>query len=160
MVGLISVSPVDLCVIAFPHTQKGVVNVQLLDSDKSNLINAHDGNINCMSLTADGLKLATASEKGTLIRVFDTITGAKLQEVRRGAERALIYSIAWSPDSNFFCTSSDKGTIHIFSHAKGANTGANVVEEEEIEDSKTSTTTNSSNIANRKSKYDIRLCSD
>lgn len=112
--GLVALSPVDECVLAFPHTTKGVVRVELLDSDKSHLINAHDSTINCISLNANGSRLATASEKGTLIRIFDTFTGAKLQEVRRGTEKADIYSIAFSPDSRFFCTSSDKGTIHIF----------------------------------------------
>lgn len=113
--GLVALSPTDECVLAFPHTTKGVVRVELLDSDKSHLINAHDGTINCISLNYNGSRLATASEKGTLIRIFDTFTGEKLQEVRRGTERADIYSIAFSPDSRFFCTSSDKGTIHIFS---------------------------------------------
>mgnify|MGYP001083680742 CR=1 FL=1 len=112
--GMVALSPIDECVLAFPHTTKGVVRVELLDSDKSHLINAHDSSINCISLNFDGSRLATASEKGTLIRVFDTYTGVKLQEVRRGADRADIYSISFSPDSRFFCTSSDKGTIHIF----------------------------------------------
>jgi WD repeat-containing protein 45 len=48
------------------------------------------------------------------VRIFDTATGKKVQEVRRGTEKALIYSISFSHDSNFLATSSDKGTIHIF----------------------------------------------
>jgi WD40 repeat protein len=145
--GLIAVSPIDQCVIAFPHTNKGVVNVQLMDSEKQHLITAHDGNINCLALNPDGSKLATASEKGTLIRIFDTYTGQKIQEVRRGADRAAIYSIAWSPDSSFFCTSSDKGTIHIFAHKK-------IIDEEVPEPSpeKNKTTAISQASANRKSK--------
>lgn len=126
--GLVALSPVDECVLAFPHTAKGVVRVELLDSDKSHLINAHDSTINCISLNQNGSRLATASEKGTLIRIFDTYSGAKLQEVRRGTEKADIYSIAFSPDSRFFCTSSDKGTIHIFalnSETQGTSNGEN-----------------------------------
>lgn len=35
--------------------------------------------------------VATASEKGTLVRVFDSQTGKKLFEVRRGSERAMVH---------------------------------------------------------------------
>ena len=52
-----------------------------------------------------------------MIRIFDTDTGDKLQEVRRGADRADIYSIGFSHSSQFICVSSHKGTIHIFSIA-------------------------------------------
>jgi WD repeat-containing protein 45 len=44
-------------------------------------ISAHDSHISCMSLTMDGLLLATASTKGTLIRIFNTMDGTRLQEV-------------------------------------------------------------------------------
>lgn len=121
--GIVALSPIDQCVLAFPHTTKGVVRVELLDANKSHLINAHEGNINCIALNMDGTRLATASEKGTLIRVFDTGTGQKLQEVRRGADKAEIFSITFSHDSNFFCTSSDKGTIHVFALKKTAGNG-------------------------------------
>lgn len=112
--GLVSLSPIDQCVLAFPHVTKGVVRVELLDAGKSHLISAHEGNLNCIALNMDGTRLATASEKGTLIRIFDTSTGQKVQEVRRGADKAEIFSINFSHDSNFLCASSDKGTIHVF----------------------------------------------
>jgi len=66
-------------------------------------------------LNFDGTLLATASEKGTLIRIFDTSTGRNLQEVRRGADRAEIYSLAFNYNSLWLACSSDKGTVHIFS---------------------------------------------
>ena len=36
----------------------------------------------CLALTLDGTRLATASEKGTILRVFDTLTGKLLQVSR------------------------------------------------------------------------------
>jgi WD40 repeat protein len=59
--------------------------------------------------------LATASDKGTLIRLFNVEKGTFLLEVRRGSERADLYSIAFDPLSKFIACSSDRGTIHIFS---------------------------------------------
>ena len=45
---------------------------------------AHESAPACLALTSDGRRLATASVKGTVIRVFDTLKGTKLQEVRSG----------------------------------------------------------------------------
>lgn len=47
-------------------------------------------------------------------RVFDTATGDKLQELRRGADKAEIYSIAFNADSSMLACTSDRGTVHIF----------------------------------------------
>ena len=58
--------------------------------------------------------LATASDKGTLVRIFDTETTFLLQELRRGSDNAEIYSLGFDPVSKYISCSSDKGTIHIF----------------------------------------------
>lgn len=36
-------------------------------------------------------------------------------QVRRGADRAEIYSVAFSPTAQWLAVSSDKGTVHVFS---------------------------------------------
>lgn len=36
-------------------------------------------------------------------------------QVRRGADRADIYSLAFSANSHWLAVSSDKGTVHVFS---------------------------------------------
>ncbi|XP_022889079.1 autophagy-related protein 18a-like [Olea europaea var. sylvestris] len=38
-----------------------------------------------------------------------------MMQVRRGADRAEIYSLAFSPSANWLAVSSDKGTVHVFS---------------------------------------------
>lgn len=38
-----------------------------------------------------------------------------LSQVRRGADRAEIYSLAFSPTAQWLAVSSDKGTVHVFS---------------------------------------------
>ena len=67
-----------------------------------------------MALNLEGTWLATASEKGTLIRIFDTTSGAQLRELRRGADKAVIYSITFNHSSDWLAVSSDKGTVHVF----------------------------------------------
>ena len=86
-------------------------------SDKSitALINAHESSISYLCLNSDGSLIATASDKGTLIRIFKTDDGTFLQELRRGKDKAEIHSICFSPTSKFVASSSDKGTIHIWS---------------------------------------------
>ena len=71
-----------------------------------------------MALNFTGTLLATASDKGTLIRVFSTEDGTPLQEVRRGSDKAEIYSITFDKLSNWIACSSDKGTIHLFTVSK------------------------------------------
>lgn len=121
-----SPNPMGLCVLcpnsnnsllAFPGGKIGHVQiVDLANTEKSPLeIAAHETPLSCVALNLQGTRLATASEKGTLIRVFDTANGAMLQEVRRGANHAFIYCINFNHDSSLMCVASDHGTVHVFS---------------------------------------------
>jgi len=85
-----------------------------LARETTKIVAAHDSDIAAMSIDYNGTLLATASDKGTLVRIHDIITGVRLQELRRGADRAEIHSITFSPASDFLAVSSDKGTVHIF----------------------------------------------
>jgi WD40 repeat protein len=75
----------------------------------------HESSISCLTLSSDGTFLAATSDKGTLIRILKAEDGTFLQEVRRGAEKAEIYSLAFDPTTKFIACSSDRGTVHIFS---------------------------------------------
>eukprot|EP00842_Homolaphlyctis_polyrhiza_P003279 jgi/Hompol1/3952/HPOL_003412-RA len=78
------------------------------------LIAAHASQIGCIAISKQGSMVATASERGTLIRVFDRRTGTLTNELRRGADYAEIYSLSFNTASTRICVASDKGTVHIF----------------------------------------------
>lgn len=100
----------------------------------STMIAAHTAPLARVVLSEDGSYLATASRKGTLIRVWGLNTGsstasrgttsrsssktsikAVLQsELRRGSDQASILSMSFAPDNSVFAAASDKGTIHFF----------------------------------------------
>uniref|UniRef100_A0A8C4R7V0 WD repeat domain, phosphoinositide interacting 2 n=1 Tax=Eptatretus burgeri TaxID=7764 RepID=A0A8C4R7V0_EPTBU len=79
------------------------------------MIPAHDSPLAAMAFDATGTRLATASEKGTVIRVFTVPEGQKVFEFRRGVKRCVsICSLGFSLDSVFLCASSNTETVHIF----------------------------------------------
>ena len=78
-------------------------------------MNAHNSSIACIALNSAGTLLATASDKGTLIRLFRSETGDRLQELRRGSDKAEIFNLSIDLQSNWIACTSDKGTVHVFS---------------------------------------------
>lgn len=119
--GLVSQSVDSMTnILAIPGPTRGTVRVELFDIEKATLIKAHDAELAQFALNFDGTRLATASDKGTLIRLWDTHTGEPLRELRRGTDRAEIYCIAFNLGSTFLACSSDKGTAHIFSLSESA----------------------------------------
>lgn len=80
--GLCAVSHVsDSMVLVCPGLHNGQVRIENYAQKKSRFVSAHDSRIACFALTLDGQLIATASTKGTLIRIFDTDNGTLLQEV-------------------------------------------------------------------------------
>ncbi len=75
-------------------------------------------------MTANGSLLATASHKGTVIRVWDVSTSQNVYEFRRGVERASITCLAFSWDDQWLSCASDKGTTHIF-YCERSGSGSN-----------------------------------
>ncbi|XP_074603150.1 WD repeat domain phosphoinositide-interacting protein 4-like [Brevipalpus obovatus] len=121
--GICEISPYtssERQVMVFPGYRVGSLQIMDLNSTEPGSsaspvnIMAHQGEIACMALNNQGTMVATASVKGTLIRVYDTTRKTLIVELRRGTDPATLYSINFSPDSDFLVASSDKGTVHIF----------------------------------------------
>lgn len=106
--------------LIFPGHKTGSVQLVDLANTETGMscapvtINAHQGELACLAVNQQGTLIATASSKGTLIRVWDTTRRNQLVELRRGSDPATLYCINFSMGSEYLCCSSDKGTVHIF----------------------------------------------
>ncbi|KAF7724498.1 autophagy protein [Apophysomyces ossiformis] len=97
-------------------------DVEIFDSSSlrlANIVQAHKSPLSHITINSDGNLLATASEKGTVIRVFSIPEGHKLFQFRRGSYPAKIYSMSFNLVSSLLCVSSDSETVHIFKLATG-----------------------------------------
>jgi len=116
--GIIAVSGhPDKTIAVYLGSKKGEVYIKNYTTDsKPILITAHESDIACIGINYDGTLIVTSSDKGTIFRIFHTedVNGACLQELRRGSDKAEIYSLVFNSDSKFLACSSDRGTIHIF----------------------------------------------
>ncbi|XP_076450576.1 WD repeat domain phosphoinositide-interacting protein 2-like isoform X1 [Babylonia areolata] len=116
--GLIALSICDEnSFLAFPNSNQ-TGEVQIFDTINLRgviMIPAHDNRLAALAFSPKGDKIATASEKGTVIRVFGLPDGAKLFEFRRGVKRCVsITCLSFSQDATFLCSSSNTETVHVF----------------------------------------------
>jgi hypothetical protein len=114
-----SPNPHGLCCLgtrklAFPGRTKGQVQIVDLDTRKVNITPAHNSPLRALALSKDEDIVATASETGTLIRLWSTAKETRISEVRRGLDHATIFSISFSPSGQYLAVTSDKSTLHIF----------------------------------------------
>eukprot|EP00545_Synedropsis_sp_CCMP1620_P000496 CAMPEP_0119005104 /NCGR_PEP_ID=MMETSP1176-20130426/1528_1 /TAXON_ID=265551 /ORGANISM="Synedropsis recta cf, Strain CCMP1620" /LENGTH=561 /DNA_ID=CAMNT_0006956873 /DNA_START=237 /DNA_END=1922 /DNA_ORIENTATION=- len=111
----LSTTAVHDMVLCCPSVTDGHVRVELYGLRKTVLLEAHDSKLRAMALTPDGTQLATASTKGTVIRVFSVATSVLLCEFRRGVERVQVTCLSWSWNHEHLACCSEKGTTHVFS---------------------------------------------
>eukprot|EP01028_Stygiella_incarcerata_P009834 TRINITY_DN481_c0_g1_i4.p1 TRINITY_DN481_c0_g1~~TRINITY_DN481_c0_g1_i4.p1 ORF type:complete len:347 (-),score=63.30 TRINITY_DN481_c0_g1_i4:79-1119(-) len=103
-------------VLACLALQEGHIRLEKFDERRNLIFKAHKSPVRALTLNSDGSLLVSASEKGTVIRIFNTHSDctAPVQELRRGAQPANIFSVNFSRESEFLCVCSDKGTVHVF----------------------------------------------
>lgn len=102
--------------IAIPWAQD-TGRVRIYDTNELtdvNHIDAHQSPLAQLKFDRHGNRLATASSKGTVVRVFDVQTRERVHELRRGVSHAVMYSLSFSPCGNFLAACSSANTVHIF----------------------------------------------
>lgn len=103
--------------LVLPAKSLGQVQLITLKSHTSSpkrVLPAHNSSLRCLALSEDESLLATASEQGTLIRVYDTKALSQVAEYRRGMDQAIVYCLGFSPGNRWVASTSDKGTLHVF----------------------------------------------
>ncbi|XP_058845832.1 WD repeat domain phosphoinositide-interacting protein 1-like isoform X2 [Acipenser ruthenus] len=120
------INPTGLCALSINHSNSYLAYPgssaigEIIVYDANNLctvtmIPAHDSPLAAITFSSSGTKLSSASERGTVIRVFSVPEGLKLFEFRRGMKRYVsISSLSFSTDAQFLCASSNTETVHIF----------------------------------------------
>lgn len=101
---------------------------------KSPIIIAHEHDLASIAISTCGKYLATASEKGTIIRIWETSTGSAMRELRRGMENVEILGMCFTSSrwrggeatvqavkTKLACWS-DKGSIHVWEDVFGSST--------------------------------------
>ena len=102
-------------IIAYPDKNKGKIKIKNYEKSSNISANAHEKTIGIIVLTVNGDLMASATEMGTIIRIFNTDNGNMVQEVRRGKEKAQIKCICFEPNNKFIAATSNRGTVHIWS---------------------------------------------
>ncbi|EPS69495.1 hypothetical protein M569_05271 [Genlisea aurea] len=103
--GLCEISQLGAMVVACLGLRKGHVRLAVLESKSDSVVPAHDSTIAAIGLTHSGHTLATASSKGTVIRIFKVADGSVIHELRRGSERAEIHTLCFSPSAKWLAVS-------------------------------------------------------
>ncbi|KAL2051708.1 hypothetical protein ABVK25_008122 [Lepraria finkii] len=102
--GTIHIAPTSGDVLLFDTIKLEAINV----------VEAHRSPLSCITVNDAGTLLATASDKGTIIRVFSIPSARKLYQFRRGSMPSRIYSMSYNTTSSLLCVSSATDTVHIF----------------------------------------------
>ncbi|CAI4863301.1 ADS_G0053930.mRNA.1.CDS.1 [Saccharomyces cerevisiae] len=120
-----------LCFTAYSSPKKNkpnsealydVVIYDTLNVTPVNYLNSvHKGNVACLAVSHDGKLLATASDKGTIIRVFHTgvdsdymSSRSLFKEFRRGTRLCNLYQLAFDKSMTMIGCVGDTDTIHLF----------------------------------------------
>ena len=122
--GIFSISNAENeLLVAYPNPQmKGRVQIENYNltnlraiKSETKIINAHESQIAYISMNKQGTVIATASDKGTLIRIFlISKTDQPIVALKRGKKNVKMNWLVFSPDNEIIGSTSDSGIIQVF----------------------------------------------
>ncbi len=123
--GLLAISPDGNLIVICPGNDVGLLHIESFDTPthQTHMLRAHNGPLRNIVISCDGSMVATASDKGTIVRVFDTKSGVLLHELRRGIDQTNITSIAFNSINTHLALVSDKGTVHVYNLVSPGSVG-------------------------------------
>lgn len=104
----------DIFVMLTLCSEPGSLRMENCYSGETKTAQMHENPIYIVAVDFGGHYGASASEQGTIIRVFECARLEPLYELRRGTSPALISSIAFSPQQSFLLVTSNKSTVHVW----------------------------------------------
>jgi autophagy-related protein 18 len=115
--GLVALSSVvENCLLLYPISHEvGLVCVYDCFTMRSlGDVEAHKSPLAAVALSYDATMMATASEKGTVIRVFGLPAGQKVYSFKRGICYVEVCDLSFAADGSMLLLCASSGTIHIF----------------------------------------------
>ena len=92
----------------------GEITLWNITNDTYKSVQAHKNNIVALAISKDGGMIATASEIGTLINVFETDKLRHLYQFRRGRKPAIIWDMCFDPNNIHLVCCGNTDKIHVF----------------------------------------------
>ena len=93
---------------------KGYVGIKNYKTNKYFPLLVHEEPISFIEMDYNGLLLASANDKGNIIRLHNLIDKTLVYECKRGKDKAIINYICFDIEYNYLGITSNKGTIHIW----------------------------------------------
>jgi len=111
---LFTLSPGQESLIAYTNHSNSVLLFDSIKLEHLGVMSPHQSGISLMTFNHSGTLLATASDRGTVIRVSSVPSGEVLHQFRRGSYPAKISSLEFDLTSSVLAVGSDSDTIHVF----------------------------------------------
>lgn len=97
-----------------PGAEPGTLNVLDYEKNVERIVSCHRHPIKSIALNITDTHLATTSDTGTLVRVYELENQTLLKELRRGSDVCEIYSADFSTDARCLSVTSSKNTVHVY----------------------------------------------